>query len=208
MSFSLSRLLAPDSASLEHLAALTAAMRSAVDQVSQLMGSTPAHAADVDAELARIDAEATARLMGLMTSLRSAFITPLPREDLYLLADGLNNAVDKVCIAGGVIIATQQYRLPGEAMDILEILGRQADLLEDATRQFRDLDQLEETWVQLQRMCTRAERLLVQWVSGMTGDLLQRNYNRQRETARGLEAAVAAVRQVAVHLGRVLVRES
>lgn len=208
MNHSLSRLLAPDTASLEHLTALAEGMRAAVDRVAQLMAASTAHTEDADADLTRIDTEATARHMALLTSLRSAFITPLPRQDLYLLADGMNDAVEKVCNAGILIIFTEQYRLPPEPLDILEILGRQADLFKDATGQFRDLDELEETWIQLQRLSKRAERLMTQWIAGMTGDLMQRNYNRQREAAHALNAAVASVRRVIVHVGGVLVRES
>ncbi|MCY1157575.1 MAG: hypothetical protein MOP51_596 [Citricoccus sp.] len=208
MNLSLSRLLAPDPASLEHLAALAQGMRAAVDRVVQLMAAPTAHAAGADQELTLIDTDATARHMALLTSLRSAFITPLPRQDLYLLADGLNDAVEKVCNAGVLVIFTEQYRLPEAPLDILEILGRQADLFRDATGQFRDLDELEETWIQLQRLSKRSERLMTQWVAGMSDDLLQRNYNRQRETAHALNAALASVRRVIAHLGSILVRES
>jgi uncharacterized protein len=208
MNLSLSRLLAPDPASLGHLAALAVGMRAAVDRVAQLMAASTAHTEDADEELTRIDTEATARHMALLTSLRSAFITPLPRQDLYLLAEGLNDAVEKVCNAGILIIFTEQYRLPPEPLDILEILGRQADLFRDATGQFRDLDDLEETWIQLQRLSKRSERLMTQWIAGMTDDLLQRNYNRQREVAHVLNAAIASVRRVIAHVGSILVRES
>ncbi|NUL44694.1 hypothetical protein F7P69_05725 [Cellulosimicrobium funkei] len=208
MNFSLSSLLAPDTASLEHLAALADGLGAAVHQVAQLMGSSKTAAEEVGTRLSEIDSESSARHMALLTSLRSSFITPLPRQDLYLMADGLNNAVEKVCNIGLLIVSTEQYRLPAEAMDILETLGRQAELLKEATAQFRTLDALEETWIQLQRNSKRAERVMVEWVSGMTGDLLQRSYNRQREAAHAVEAAIVAVRQVTVHVGSVLVQES
>ncbi|GAA1657191.1 hypothetical protein GCM10010977_10860 [Citricoccus zhacaiensis] len=208
MNLSLSSLLAPDTASLEHLAALADGLGAAVHQVAQLMGSSTAAAEEVSTRLSEIDSESSVRHMALLTSLRSSFITPLPRQDLYLMADGLNNAVEKVCNAGLLIVSTEQYRLPAEAMDILETLGRQAELLKEATAQFRALDALEETWIQLQRNSKRAERVMVEWVSGMTGDLLQRNYNRQREAAHAVDAAIVAVRQITVHVGSVLVQES
>ncbi|REE04643.1 hypothetical protein LG293_06250 [Citricoccus nitrophenolicus] len=208
MNLSLSSLLAPDTASLEHLAALADGLGAAVHQVAQLMGSSKAAAEEVSTRLSEIDSESSGRHMALLTSLRSSFITPLPRQDLYLMADGLNNAVEKVCNAGLLIVSTEQYRLPAEAMDILETLGRQAELLQEATAQFRALDALEETWIQLQRNSKRAERVMVEWVSGMTGDLLQRSYNRQREAAHAVDAAIVAVRQITVHVGSVLVQES
>ncbi|GAA4767488.1 hypothetical protein [Citricoccus nitrophenolicus] len=208
MNFSLSSLLAPDTASLDHLAALAEGLGSAVHQVAQLMGASKATTAEFDTGLKDIDSAATAHHMALLTSLRSSYITPLPRQDLYLLADGLNNAVERVCNAGLLIMATEQFRLPAEAMDILENLGRQAELLEEAVTQFRDLDGLEETWMQLQRNSKRAERVMIEWVSSMTGDLLQRSYNRQREAAHAVDAAIVAVRQITVHVGSILVQES
>lgn len=208
MKLFLSRLLAPDTASLEHLAALAQGLRDAVDRVAQVMAASSAHSGDADDELTRIDTEATARHMALLTSLRSAFITPLPRQDLYVLADAMNHTVEKVCNAGDFIITTGQYRFPSESLDILELLGRQADLCRDATGQFRDLDELEETWIQLQRMSKQAERLMTRWIAGMTGDLMQRDYNRQRATAHALEGAMVSMRHITVRLGSILVRES
>lgn len=208
MNFSLSSLLAPDTASVEHLTALAEGLGSAVDQVAQLMGASAATAAEIEVELQDLDSAASARHMALLTSLRSSYITPLPRQDLYLMAEGLNNTVEKVCNAGLLIMATEQFRLPAEALDILENLGRQAELLKDAVVQFRDLDALEETWIQLQRNSKRAERVMVEWIAGMTGDLLQRSYNRQREAAHAVEAAIMAVRQITIHVGGILVQES
>lgn len=211
MDFSLSHLrrgLAPDMASLEHLAALSGSLAAAVDRVAQLMGSTSQQSTELETALNAIDADATARHMALLTSLRSSFISPLPRQDLYQFSDGLNHAVERVCNAGLLIRATEQYRLPGPAMDLLEILGRQAELFTEATGQFRDLDALEETWIQMQRASKRADRILTTWVGGMTGDLLQRTYHHQREVAHVLEGAVESLRDLVSHLGRVLVRES
>lgn len=49
---------------------------------------------------------------------------------------------------------------------------------------------------------------MTQWIAGMSDDLLQRNFNRQREAAHALNAAIASVRQLIAHLGSILVRES
>ncbi len=208
MNFSLTSLLAPDAASVEHLSSLADGLGSAVDLVAQVMGASQGTAAEIEAGLQEIDATAGSHHMALLTSLRSSYITPLPRQDLFRLADSLNHAVETVCNAGVLIVATGQFHLPTHAMDILENLGRQAELLGEAMTQFRDLDSLEETWIQLQRNSKRAERVMVDWIAGMTDDLLQRSYNRQREAAHAVESATAAVRQVTVHLGRILVQES
>lgn len=211
MDFSLSRLrhgLVPDTASQEHLAALAESLGAAVDRVAQLLGSSAEQSADLETALNAIDMDATSRHMALMTTLRSTFISPLPRQDLYQISDALNHAVEQVCNAGLLIRATGQYRLPSAAMDLLEILGRQAELTEVAVGQLRDLDAMEETWIQMQRAAKRAERILSTWIAGMTGDLLQRTYQHQREIAHALEVALATLRGLVSHLGRVLVRES
>lgn len=208
MNFSLSRVLTPDIGSLDHLAALAEGLCTSIDRVSQLMGGHHDHASSIAETLIDLDSRTTSHHMALLTSLRSAFITPLPRADLYHFADGLNMAVERVCNTGLLIISTEQYRLPTQAMDTLEVLGRQADLICRSTYRLTDVSELEETWIQLQRLAKQSGRLMNEWVAGMSADLLQRTYNRQREVTQSIDGVQRVLRQLITHLGAVLVRES
>ncbi|TFI47362.1 hypothetical protein E4A41_08620, partial [Micrococcus endophyticus] len=98
--------------------------------------------------------------------------------------------------------------LPAHALDVLETVGRQAELLGRSTTELRDLDALEATWMQLLRASRRTERIMVQWLADLGMDLLQRDFNRQREVAWALQSALEALGRVNTDLGMVLVRES
>ena len=62
--------------------------------------------------------------------------------------------------------------------------------------------------MQLLRAYRRTERIMVEWLADLGMDLLQRDYNRQREVAWALHAALEALSRVNMDLGMVLVRES
>ena len=82
------------------------------------------------------------------------------------------------------------------------------ELLARGAAEMRDLDALEATWMQLLRASRRTERIMVEWLADLGMDLLQRDYNRQREVAWALHAALEALSRVNMDLGMVLVRES
>ena len=159
-------------------------------------------------ELEDLDAASTASLMSFLTALRSAYVTPLPRQDLYRLAGGVHAATQRVVSAGVLIQRADLEHLPTHALDVLETVGRQAELLGRATTELRDLDALETTWMQLLRASRRTERVMVQWLADLGMDLLQRDFNRQREVAWALQSALEALGRVNTDLGMVLVRES
>lgn len=197
-----------DTPALLHLADLAGALGRAVHTVAQSPGSEGRARDTVENELSDLDAAASTSLMAFLTALRSAYVTPLPREDLYLLASGVHHAVQRVVAAGLLVHHGHMDELPSEALDMLETVGRQSELLAEATGQLRDLDALEETWIQLTRASRRTDRVLVQWLASLGEDLLQREFNRQREVAWALQSAMEALRDVNTHLGAVLVRES
>ena len=197
-----------DTPALRHIVDLAEALRRSVHLVAQVAGARGPEADRTARELEDLDAASTASLMSFLTALRSAYVTPLPRQDLYRLAGGVHAATQRVVSAGVLIQRADLEHLPAHALDVLETVGRQAELLGRSTTELRDLDALEATWMQLLRASRRTERIMVQWLADLGMDLLQRDYNRQREVAWALHAALEALSRVNMDLGMVLVRES
>jgi hypothetical protein len=173
-----------------------------------MFGASPETGTELDAQLDNLNERASRTQITLLTALRSAYLTSLPREDLYLLGTWINRAVEAVSITGTIIHATRQYRLPARAGDVLEILTRQADLVLDTTGQLSQPDDLESTWVHLERLTHQAQRALVTWRLTDADELLARHYYRQQEVARSLEATFMTIREFSTQLGRILVRDS
>ena len=93
-------LVTRDTPALRHMADLTLTLGRAVQTVAQVPGSHGRELDRVEQDLLALDASASASLMAFLTALRSAFVTPLPRQDLYLLAGGVHSAVQRVVGAG------------------------------------------------------------------------------------------------------------
>ncbi len=201
-------LVTRDTPALRHIVDLAEALRRSVHLVAQVAGARGPEADRTAHELEDLDAASTASLMSFLTALRSAYVTPLPRQDLYRLAGGVHAATQRVVSAGVLIQRADLEHLPAHALDVLETVGRQAELLGRATTELRDLDALETTWMQLLRASRRTERVMVQWLADLGMDLLQRDFNRQREVAWALQSALEALGRVNTDLGMVLVRES
>lgn len=182
-----------DTPALRHMADLAEALHRSVHLVAQVAGTRGPEADRAARELEELDSSSSATLMAFLTALRSAYVTPLPRQDLYRLASGVHATTRRVVSAGVLIQRADLEELPTHALDVLETVGRQAELLARGAAEMRDLDALEATWMQLLRASRRTERIMVEWLADLGMDLLQRDYNRQREVAWALHAALEAL---------------
>lgn len=208
MKLSVTRLFSADESGAAHVRTLAKLLVESVDLVTQMFGASPETGTDLDAQLDNINARASKNQATMLTALRSSYLTPLPREDLYLLGTWINRAIEAVSITGTIIHATRQYRLPARVGDVLEILTRQADLVLSATEQLTQADDLESTWMHLERLTHQAQRALATWRLADADELLARHYYRQQEVARSLESTFMTLREFSTQLGRILVRDS
>lgn len=208
MKLSVTRLFSADESGAAQVRSLAKLLVESVDLVAQMFGASPETGTELDAKLDNLNARASRNTSTMLTALRSSYLTPLPREDLYLLGTWINRAVEAVTITGTIIHATRQYRLPARAGDVLEILTRQADLVQDAAEQLDQADDLESTWMHLERLTHQAQRALVTWRLTDADELLARHYYRQQEVARSLDSTFMTIREFCTQLGRILVRDS
>lgn len=208
MKLSVTRLFSADESGAAQVRSLAKLLVESVDLVAQMFGASPETGTELDAKLDNLNARASRNTSTMLTALRSSYLTPLPREDLYLLGTWINRAVEAVTITGTIIHATRQYRLPARAGDVLEILTRQADLVQDAAEQLDQADDLESTWMHLERLTHQAQRALVTWRLTDADELLARHYYRQQEVARSLDSMFMTIREFCTQLGRILVRDS
>jgi uncharacterized protein Yka (UPF0111/DUF47 family) len=154
------------------------------------------------------EAKSSELQFALLTHMRTSFVNPLPREDMFALSRYLNEAMEKLDAAAELVALYKLERLPKRAADQLEIISRQAELTVDAMRRLNDLDELEDYWIEILRLAKRAERTHRVWVADMLKDMKSAQYARNRDVANQQVDVTKDMRRVATQVGSIIVKES
>ncbi|HIX00388.1 MAG TPA: hypothetical protein H9871_09610 [Candidatus Nesterenkonia stercoripullorum] len=196
------------SAAAGHLREISQQLRTGVSLLSQLLGTPEKSGQDIGEELQALDVSTMNLHFALMTHIRSVFLTPLPREDIYMMSQQLNRTMEHIVAAGDLLIARNHLKLPTYSWTIVETLSRQIDLTMEALSRLDELDHLEEYWIQVQRLAKQANHAYRDWLTS-TDDSFQPNIAlQQTHVAQAMLAAVEAQRTLAITAGAILVRES
>lgn len=201
------RLFPTDMRGLELLLDLAAEVNRCVEVLSEMLGSDEDRELHLEA-LNASEVKTTDLHYAVLTHLRTSYVNPLPREDVYTFSRLLHEAVEQLSGAGDLIGHLGKRQLSHRAAEQLELIGRQAELTTQALGQLQHLDDLEDIWLELVRISKRAHRTHRTWV-GEIGELSKAGtIIRHRSVAEQFLASAQSLRAVADHLGRVLVKES
>ncbi|NUR29675.1 DUF47 domain-containing protein [Hamadaea tsunoensis] len=148
----------------------------------------------------------------LYKKINSTFITPFDREDIYNLGSGLDDVMDHLEAAGNLVYLyglTKLPALPREMHELVDVLDQQAKLTAEAMPRLKGLKQLEEYWVECNRLENEGDRsyrmLLVRLFSGEYDAL---TVLKMKEVADELEKACDAFEHVANTVETIAVKES
>ncbi|WP_077488314.1 nuclease PIN [Sinomonas mesophila] len=202
------RLFPQETAGLELLSSMAQQSLLAVQALSEMFGARRSDYGSLVDELTAIDTRTTELARSLLTQLRTSFVNPLPREDLLVLSENLQLTVERLGGVGELVVLHGLDRLPREAADLLEIVTREAELTVTAMHQLNNLEDLEDYWLDMTRLAKRAEHTHRVWSSSALRELSITSFARTVEVGRELLAASRALRDVATHVGRIIVREA
>ena len=190
------------------LAQLASQIVLATGTLSEILGAPASENARLVEDMHNHEAKSAELHFALLTHMRTSFVNPLPREDMYALSRHLNEAMEKLDAAADMVSLYKLDRLPKRAADQLEIISRQAELTVDAMRRLDNLDDLEDYWIEVLRLSKRAERSHRVWVADMLNEMKSTRYARTRDIAEQLVDVTRDLRKVATQVGSIIVKES
>ena len=148
----------------------------------------------------------------LYNKINSTFVTPFDREDIYRLGSTLDDVMDHLEAAGSLVYLyglTKLPALPREMHEMVDVLSRQAKLTADAMRLLSDTKNLQEYWVECNRLENEGDSahrmLLVRLFSGEYDAL---TVLKMKEVVEELELACDSFERVANVVETIAVKES
>jgi predicted phosphate transport protein (TIGR00153 family) len=166
----------------------------------------------VSERLVDIEHDSDAVTHELYKKINSTFITPFDREDIYRLGSLLDDVMDHLEAVGSLLYLyglTSLPALPREMHELVKVLDQQARLTADSLPRLKAMKDLEEYWVECNRLENEGDRayrmLLVRLFSGEYDAL---TLLKMKEVADELEAACDAFEHVANTVETIAVKES
>jgi predicted phosphate transport protein (TIGR00153 family) len=166
----------------------------------------------VSERLVEVEHDSDAITHQLYKKINSSFITPFDREDIYRLGSLLDDVMDHLEAVGSLLYLyglTKLPSLPRELHEIVKVLDQQARLTADAMPRLKTMKNLEEYWVECNRLENEGDdayrMLLVRLFSGEYDAL---TVLKMKEVVDELEAACDAFEHVANTVETIVVKES
>ncbi|WP_188668369.1 nuclease PIN [Tersicoccus solisilvae] len=193
---------------VELLAEMAQQLGEAVRILGELLGAPVQDVQRLSGSLHELDA-ATANLQfALLTRMRTSLISPLPREDLYALAAHLTGVMTSLDAAGHLILLHRLTHLSRRPAEQLEVISLQVDSTTRAMRRLTTLDELEDYWIEVHRLSRRAESTHRKHLAELLAEHAPTGFERHRFLADQLVGTTRLLRDMASHVGQIIVRES
>ena len=145
----------------------------------------------------------------IMRRLAQTFVTPFDRDDIYVLAAGLDDCMDFMEEAADLIVLYKLDELPARVADQIQVLQRAAELTAEAMPRLRSMSDLHEYWVEVNRLENQADKahrkLLAELFDEVTDPIL---LMKLKEVVEKLEDAADAFEKVANTVETIALKES
>jgi predicted phosphate transport protein (TIGR00153 family) len=145
----------------------------------------------------------------VMRQLNSTFVTPFDREDIYRLANRLDDVMDFMEAAADLVVLYELGELPPENLRVVEVLQRAAAMTAEAMPRLKDMKNLEEYWIEVNRLENEADQIYRRTVARLfSGEYDALTALKLKDVADELELAADALEDVADAVETITVKES
>ncbi|MFD2841770.1 DUF47 domain-containing protein [Populibacterium corticicola] len=145
----------------------------------------------------------------IMRKVSSTFVTPLDRDDLAGLTSALDDCLDFMEEASDLIILYKLDELPPRVSDQVAILQRCAELTAEAMPLLADMRDLDEYWVEINRLENQADKLHRKLLAKMFDEISDPiQLMKLKEVVETLESGADAFETVANMVETIALKES
>lgn len=201
------RIFPEDELVLDLLADMSGQVTEIVRLLSELLGSPELDAAALDAIRER-EARSTDLYFSVMTTVRSTFVIPIPRQDVYMLGHWLNRAAEELLAVAEAHAAYALTRPPSYATDQLSVIVRMSELTTRAMRDLGSLEGLDDYWYEMLRLGKQSDRIHQQHLAHLLENHKALAAMRREQVVQRFAAAAQALVRVSTEVGRIVVAES
>ncbi len=177
--------------------------------LAEMLGADRSERKAIGKRLAEAEHDADEANHEIIRRLNQTFVTPFDRDDIYLLASGLDDCMDFMEEAGDLIVLYKVDVLPPRVSDQVQVLQRAAELTAEAMPRLRSMDSLSEYWVEINRLenqADKAHRKLLAQMFDEVGDPIL--LMKLKEIVEKLEDAADAFERVANTVETIALKES
>ena len=145
----------------------------------------------------------------IVRRVNSTFVTPFDREDIYSLASSLDDVMDFMEETVDLIGLYEIGELPAEVATQVEVLQRATALTADAMPRLRTMKNLEEYWIEINRLENQGDRSYRRIVAKLFGGSYKAlEVLKLKDIVDSLEHAIDALESVANTVEQIAVKES
>ena len=144
----------------------------------------------------------------LMTTTRSSYVVPIPRQDVYILGQWLLRAVQCLVASAETHQLYKLERPTSHATEQLAVIQHMSLMTTKAMGRLTTLNELDDYWFEMIRLTRQAERTHRVYRASLLEQFKTAQAIRRMDAARQLFDAARALGQVSAEVGRILVAES
>jgi uncharacterized protein len=145
----------------------------------------------------------------IVRRVNSTFVTPFDREDIYRLASDLDDVMDYMEEAVDLVLLYEIGELPSGIAAQVDVLQRATELTSDAMPRLRTMKDLEEYWIEINRLENQGDRSHRRMVATLfDGSYEAIEVLKLKDIVDALEHATDALESVANTVEQIAVKES
>jgi predicted phosphate transport protein (TIGR00153 family) len=174
-----------------------------------LMLDANADRKDIGDKMREAEHQADETTHKIVKRVNSTFITPFDREDIYRLASSLDDVMDFMEETVDLINLYGVGDLPAEFAAQVEVLQRACELTADAMPGLRTMKNLEEYWIEINRLENQGDRIYRRIVANLfSGNYKSLEVLKLKDIVDSLEHAIDSLESVANTVEQIAVKES